>query len=77
MKRSPFSGRLRHSVAEFCDLVTRTLPKYPKSELDICEIAVIVLTDERGHFLRPSKASRLRVGARSLAIVSDRFSTGR
>jgi len=49
-----------------------------KSVLDICKIAVIVVGDERQHSLfdRPSKAARLRVGARVVAIVSDRFSTG-
>ena len=50
-----------------------------KFKIDIREIAVIVLGDERRHSLfdRPSKAARLRVGARVVAIESDRFSTGR
>src|SRR6266542_886742 len=46
-------------------------------EIDICKIAVIVHGDERRHAFRPSKAACLRVGARVVAIVSDRFSTGR
>jgi hypothetical protein len=33
--------------------------------------------DERRYSFRPSKAARLRVGARVVAIESDRFSTGR
>jgi hypothetical protein len=50
-----------------------------KIELDIYEIAVILGSNERRHSLfdRPSKAARLRVGARLVAIESDRFSTGR
>lgn len=50
-----------------------------KFKFDICKIAVIVFGDERRHSLydRPSKAARLRVGARVVAIESDRFSTGR
>jgi len=42
-------------------------------------MVVIVIGDERRQSLfdRPSKAARLRVGARVVAIVSDRFSTGR
>jgi hypothetical protein len=48
-------------------------------KIDICKIAVIVFGDERRHSLfdRTSKAACLRVGARVVAIESDRFSTGR
>ncbi|PYK18491.1 MAG: hypothetical protein DME55_06485 [Verrucomicrobia bacterium] len=48
-----------------------------KSALDISRIAVIVFGDERRYSFRPSKADRLRVSARVVAIESDRFSTGR
>jgi len=50
-----------------------------KFKFDICKIAVIVFGDERRYSLfdRPSKAACLRVGARVVAIESDRFSTGR
>jgi hypothetical protein len=50
-----------------------------KLKIDIRKIAVIVFRDERRHSLfdRPSKAARLRIGARVVAIVSDRFPTGR
>ena len=50
-----------------------------KFKFDICKIAVIMFGDERRHSLydRPSKAARLRVGARVVAIESDRFPTGR
>ena len=61
----------------------KTVPGYPgygwKSELDICDIAGIVFANERRRSLfdGPSKAARLRDGARLVAIESDRFSTGR
>jgi hypothetical protein len=60
-----------------CDLVTQTLPD--EIELDISKIAAIISRNERRHFLfdRPSKAARLRGGARVVAIESDRFPTGR
>src|SRR5207248_11778404 len=48
----------------------------PEIGLDICKIVVIIFVDERRHSFRPSKAARLRVGARVVAIKSDRFSTG-
>ena len=49
-----------------------------KFKIDICKIAVIMVGDERRHSLfdRPSKAARLRLGARVVAIESDRFSNG-
>jgi hypothetical protein len=52
-----------------------------KLKIDIRKIAVIVFRDERRHSLfdshGKSKAACLRVGARVVAIESDRFSTGR
>ena len=50
-----------------------------KFNVDIWKVAVMMFADERRHSLfdRPPKAARLRVGARLVAIVSDRFSTGR
>jgi hypothetical protein len=48
-----------------------------KSGLDMRKMVVIVFGDERRYSFRLSKAARLRVGARVVAIVSDRFSTGR
>jgi hypothetical protein len=42
-------------------------------EIDICKIAVILVGHERRYSLfdRPSKAARLRLGARVVAIESD------
>jgi len=68
----------RFPISDVC--MTETKRRSPrKLKIDICKIAVIVFGDERRHSLfdRPSKAARLRVGARVVAIESDRFSTGR
>ena len=50
-----------------------------KLKIDISKIAIIMFGNERRHLLfdRSSKAARLRIGARLVAIESDRFSTGR
>jgi hypothetical protein len=61
------------------NLVRWGTPSLQNLEIDIFKIAAILLLNERRHspFDRPSKAARLRVGARFVAIESDRFSTGR
>jgi len=79
------AGHDRVASVSGADYLTGRLPRKSKdfagfgrkSALDISRIAVIVFGDERRHSFRPSKAACLRVGARVVAIESDRFPTGR
>jgi hypothetical protein len=59
--------------------VGKTYEYDAKFNVDIWKVAVMMFGDERRHSLfdRLSKVTCLRVGARVLAIESDRFSTGR
>jgi hypothetical protein len=74
-------SRLPAVVTRCGKKVGRTYECDPKFNVDIWNVAVMMVGDERRQCVfgsqNKSKAACLRIGARVVAIVSDRFSTGR